>query len=216
MTNIADLRKSYERAELDEQASQADPLKQFEVWFGQALAGQLPEPNAMTLATVDSAGRPAARIVLLKMFDSRGFVFFTNYQSRKGRELAANPAAALLFFWPELERQVRIEGKATPIDSAESADYFASRPRSSQVGAWASPQSEPIAGRAVLEAHYAAIAACYRDDSAVPCPPHWGGYRLAADTIEFWQGRASRLHDRIRYRRTKEHAGAWVIDRLAP
>jgi len=214
---IADLRTDYMRETLDESEVAPDPYRQFEHWFAEAVKAQLREPNAMTLATVDSRGQPAARIVLLKVFDPRGFVFFTNYQSRKGRELAANPGAALLFFWPELERQVRIEGLATPIDSAESADYFSGRPRSSQLGAWASPQSEPIGGRAALEARFAAMAARYRDDSGVvPCPPHWGGYRLAADTVEFWQGRASRLHDRIRYRRTKEHPGAWVIDRLAP
>ena len=210
---IADLRTEYMRETLDESEVAPDPYRQFEHWLAEAVTAQLYEPNAMTLATVDSAGRPAARIVLLKMFDSRGFVFFTNYQSRKGRELAANPGAALLFFWPELERQVRIEGKATPIDSAESADYFASRPRSSQVGAWASPQSEPIAGRAVLEAHYAAIAACYRDDSAVPCPPHWGGYRLDPRAIEFWQGRPDRMHDRLRYAR---RGARWTRVRLAP
>lgn len=214
---IADLRTEYMRETLDESDVAPDPYRQFEHWFAEAVKAQLHEPNATTLATVDSAGRPAARIVLLKMFDSRGFVFFTNYQSRKGRELAANPGAALLFFWAELERQVRIEGMAAPIDSAESADYFSGRPRSSQLGAWASPQSEPIEGRAALEACFAQMEFRYRDDTgAVPCPPHWGGYRLAADTVEFWQGRASRLHDRIRYRRTKEHAGAWVIDRLAP
>jgi pyridoxamine 5'-phosphate oxidase len=214
---IADLRTEYMRETLDESDVAPDPYRQFEHWFAEAVKAQLHEPNAMTLATVDSRGRPAARIVLLKVFDPRGFVFFTNYESRKGRELAANPGAALLFFWPELERQVRIEGLATPIDSAESADYFSGRPRSSQLGAWASPQSEPIGGRAALEARFAAMEARYRDESgAVPCPPHWGGYRLAADTVEFWQGRASRLHDRIRYRRTEEHPGAWVIDRLAP
>jgi pyridoxamine 5'-phosphate oxidase len=151
------------------------------------------------------------------MFDARGFTFFTNYQSRKGLELASSSAAALLFFWPDLERQVRIEGVASPIDPAESAEYFAGRPRSSQLGAWASPQSEPIAGRAVLEARFAATGARYRDETgAVPCPPNWGGYRLVPDTVEFWQGRPSRLHDRIRYRRTSARDGAWVIDRLAP
>ena len=214
---IADLRNEYMRETLDESEVAPDPFRQFELWFAAAVKAQLPEPNAMTLATVDAAGRPAARIVLLKMVDAGGFAFFTNYQSRKGRELAANSAAALLFFWPELERQVRIEGVATPIDHAESADYFAGRPRPSQLGAWASPQSEPIEGRAALEARFAAVEARYRDErSAVPCPPHWGGYRLVPDTVEFWQGRVSRLHDRIRYRRMGERAGAWVIDRLAP
>ncbi len=162
---IADLRTEYMRETLDESDVAPDPYRQFEHWFAEAVKAQLHEPNAMTLATVDSAGRPAARIVLLKLFDPRGFVFFTNYQSRKGRELAANPGAALLFFWPDLERQVRIEGVAVPIDPAESADYFSGRPRSSQLGAWASPQSEPIGGRAALEARFAAMEARYRDDS---------------------------------------------------
>jgi pyridoxamine 5'-phosphate oxidase len=214
---IADLRTEYMRETLDESEVAPDPYRQFERWLAEAVTAQVIEPNAMTLATVDAAGRPAARIVLLKVFDARGFAFFTNYRSRKAHELAASAAAALLFFWPDLERQVRIEGAAAPIDPAESADYFAGRPRSSQLGAWASPQSEPIAGRGALEARFAATAARYRDDtSPVPCPPHWGGYRLVPDTVEFWQGRASRLHDRIRYRRAKEHAAAWVIDRLAP
>ena len=171
----------------------------------------------MTLATVDPDGRPAARIVLLKVVDDRGFVFFTNFDSRKGRALAAKPEAALLFFWPELERQVRIEGVASSIAPEESAAYFAGRPRSSQLGAWASPQSEPIEGRHALMASFAEVEARYSDASRpVPCPPHWGGYRLVPDAIEFWQGRASRLHDRIRYRRMGKHANAWVIDRLAP
>lgn len=214
---IADLRTEYMRETLDEADVASDPCRQFERWLAEAVQGQLAEPSAMTLATVDAAGRPAARIVLLKLFDARGFVFFTNFRSRKGRELAANGAAALLFFWPELERQVRIEGVASPIDPAESADYFAGRPRSSQLGAWASPQSEPIGGRDALETLFATAQSRYRDEgTAVPCPPHWGGYRLVPDAVEFWQGRASRLHDRIRYRRTIEHAGAWVIDRLAP
>ncbi len=214
--NIADLRTEYMRETLDESDVAPDPYRQFEHWFAEAAKAQLHEPNAMTLATVGLDGRPAARVVLLKEFDARGFAFFTNYHSRKGRELAANAAAALLFFWPELERQVRIEGLTAPLDAAESAAYFSVRPRGSQLGAWASPQSEPIETRGALETRYAEIEARYRDGGAVPCPPHWGGYRLVPDTIEFWQGRASRLHDRVRYRRTKEHAGAWVIDRLAP
>jgi len=215
--NIADLRTEYMRETLDESDVAAHPHRQFEHWFAEAMKAQLPEPNAMTLATIDPDGRPAARIVLLKIFDDRGFVFFTNYLSRKGRALAANPSAALLFFWPELERQVRIEGVAAPLEPKESAAYFSGRPRSSQLGAWASPQSEPIAGRGTLEARFAEAEAQYSDASSpVPCPPHWGGYRLDPDAVEFWQGRASRLHDRIRYRRMREHAGAWVIDRLAP
>ena len=214
---IADLRTEYLRETLDESSVAPDPFRQFERWFDEAMKSQLPEPNAMTLATVGADGCPAARVVLLKGFDARGFAFFTNYLSRKGQELASQPAAALLFFWPELERQVRIEGSATRLDPADSAAYFADRPRPSQLGAWASPQSEPIAGRADLEARFAATAERYPDAiGAVPCPPHWGGYRLAPGTMEFWQGRASRLHDRIRYRRKEQRAGAWVIDRLAP
>jgi pyridoxamine 5'-phosphate oxidase len=217
IVNIADLRREYMRETLDESDVDPDPVRQFERWFGEATKAALPEPNAMTLATVDPAGRPAARIVLLKIADDRGFVFFTNFASRKGRELEANPRAALLFFWAELERQVRIEGVTAPLDPAESAAYFAGRPRASQLGAWASPQSEPIAGRSVLLARFAEVEARYSDPNRpVPRPPHWGGYRLEPDAIEFWQGRASRLHDRIRYRRDHEQAGAWVIDRLAP
>jgi len=217
LVNIADLRREYMRETLDESDVAADPFRQFERWFAEATKAALPEPNAMTLATVDASGRPAARIVLLKIVDERGFVFFTNFESRKGRELEANPRAALLFFWPELERQVRIEGGTAPLEPAESAAYFAGRPRASQLGAWASPQSEPIAGRDALMTRFDEVEAQYADPShAVPCPPHWGGYRLDPDAIEFWQGRASRLHDRIRYRRKHEQAGAWVIDRLAP
>jgi len=214
---IADVRTEYMRETLDESSVAPDPFRQFEHWFAEAVKAQMREPNAMTLATVGADGRPSARVLLLKAFDERGFSFFTNYASRKGRELAAHPAAALLFFWPELERQVRIEGLVTRIDAAESAAYFATRPRPSQVGAWASPQSEPIANRAALEARIAAVGEQFGDAGReVPCPPHWGGYLLAPDSIEFWQGRASRLHDRIRYRRRPGHLGAWVIDRLAP
>jgi len=166
---------------------------------------------------VGADGDPAARIVLLKGVDARGFTFFTNYESRKGRELATRPRAALLFFWPELERQIRIEGSVSKIDAAESTEYFAGRPRASQLGAWASPQSEPIVRRSVLEARFAELADRYRDASEpVPRPPHWGGYRLAPESIEFWQGRASRLHDRIRYRRTQSQPAVWIVERLAP
>jgi len=211
---IADLRTDYKREALDEAHVAPTPLQQFERWFDEALRASIAEPNAMTLATVGADGRPAARIMLLKGFDERGFVFFTNYASRKGRELAAHPEVALLFFWPELERQVRIEGTVAKVSDAESAEYFASRPRASQLGAWASPQSEPVAGRVALDARYAAVEAQYRD--VVPRPAHWGGYRVAPVILEFWQGRPSRLHDRIRYSRSRVHPERWDIDRLAP
>jgi pyridoxamine 5'-phosphate oxidase len=213
---IADLRTEYMRETLDEADVAPDPLRQFTHWFDEAVKAQVPEPNAMTLATVAADGRPSARIVLLKGFDARGFVFYTNYGSRKGRELAAAPQASLLFFWAELERQVRIEGRVARVDAAEADEYYASRPRLSRLGAWASPQSEPIAGREALEARFAAVAAQYEHvGDRVPRPPHWGGYVLDPDLIEFWQGRQSRLHDRIRYRRQAPDA-AWTIDRLAP
>jgi pyridoxamine 5'-phosphate oxidase len=212
--DTAKLRAEHQRAALDERDVDRDPLRQFARWFDEAVAAQLPEPNAMTLATVGGDGRPAARIVLLKGADARGFVFFTNYDSRKGRELARDPRAALLLFWVELERQVRIEGVTERVSAPESDAYFASRPRLSRFGAWASPQSATIDGRAVLEERFAQIAARYADESApVPRPPNWGGYRLVPDLFEFWQGRRSRLHDRILYRRAVD---AWAIERLAP
>jgi pyridoxamine 5'-phosphate oxidase len=214
---IADLRIDYKRETLDERDVAPQPFRQFERWFDEAVKADVPEPNAMTLATADADGRPSARVVLLKGFDDRGFVFFTNYASRKGRELAARRDAALLFFWPELERQVRIEGAVAMVDAAESAAYFASRPRGARLGAWASPQSEAIGGRAVLQERYAATESQYRDaGDDIPRPPHWGGYRLAPDALEFWQGRPSRLHDRIRYRRDPQTPHGWVVDRLAP
>jgi len=211
MTNIADLRKSYERAELDESASLADPLAQFELWLQQALSGELPEPNAMTLATVGTDGRPSTRVVLIKGCDARGIVWYTNYDSRKGRELGAHPQAALQFHWVELERVVRIEGRVEKVDPAESDAYFASRPLDSRIGAWASPQSEVIASRSVLVANAAKYGAHYLLNP--PRPPHWGGYRLVPDRWEFWQGRRSRLHDRLRYRLQEQQ---WIRERLAP
>ena len=211
MPTIAELRKSYERAELDERASEADPLKQFGLWFQQALEAQLPEPNAMTLATVGANGRPSTRVVLIKGFDARGIVWYTNYHSRKGRELAANPHAALQFHWIELERVVRIEGQVEKVSDEESDAYFRSRPLDSRIGAWASPQSEVIPSRAVLVANAAKFSALYLLNP--PRPPHWGGLRLVPDAWEFWQGRKSRLHDRLRYRLDGTR---WLRERLAP
>jgi pyridoxamine 5'-phosphate oxidase len=209
--DIASLRKSYERDELDEGSAAADPLRQFQRWLDQALTAQLPEPNAMTLATVGSDGRPSTRVVLIKGCDERGIVWYTNYRSRKGQELAVHPHAALQFHWVELERVVRIEGSVTQVDAAESDAYFASRPLDSRLGAWASPQSEVIGSRAVLVAN--AAQAAVKHALHPPRPPHWGGYRLQADRWEFWQGRKSRLHDRLRYRLD---GTAWVRERLAP
>jgi pyridoxamine 5'-phosphate oxidase len=210
--DIAALRKSYERAELDETSTQADPLAQFSRWFSEALKSQLPEPNAMTLATVGENGRPSTRVVLIKAFDARGITWYTNYESRKGRELAANPFAALQFHWAELERVVRIEGRVEKTSAAESDEYFASRPLDSRIGAWASPQSQVIESRGVLMANVARCAAKFMLHP--PRPPHWGGFRLVPDAWEFWQGRKSRLHDRLRYRRLDD--GSWLRERLAP
>ncbi len=208
---IADLRKSYERAELDEHAAAADPLHQFETWLQQAIDGQVPEPNAMTLATVGADGRPSTRVVLVKGVDARGIAWYTNFHSRKGQELAGNPFAALQFHWVELERVVRIEGRVEKVADAEADAYYASRPLDSRIGAWASPQSQVIGGRGVLVAQAARYAAQFALQP--PRPPHWGGYRLVPDRWEFWQGRKSRLHDRLRYRLD---GGQWVRERLAP
>jgi pyridoxamine 5'-phosphate oxidase len=210
---IADLRKEYTLRGLDEADVHADPIEQFGLWFGQALAAGLVEPNAMTLATADAAGRPSARVVLLKSFDAAGFVFYTNYEGRKGRELAANPHAALVFYWPQLERQVRVEGRVAQVSPAESDAYFASRPLGSRLGAAASAQSTVIAGRAELEQRVRDLEAQY-GEAGPPRPAHWGGYRVAAERLEFWQGRPSRLHDRIAY--TLGDDGGWLIERLAP
>jgi pyridoxamine 5'-phosphate oxidase len=211
-SSIADLRKSYERAELSEDASHASPLQQFEQWLGEAIAGQVPEPNAMTLATVGPDLRPSTRVVLIKGYDARGIVWYTNYDSRKGRELAGNPYAALQFHWVELERTVRIEGRVEKVSAEESDSYFHSRPLDSRIGAWASPQSEVISGRSVLVANAAKYSAQFLLNP--PRPPHWGGYRLVPDQWQFWQGRKSRLHDRLRYRLQAD--GAWLRERLAP
>jgi pyridoxamine 5'-phosphate oxidase len=208
---LADLRKSYERAELSEDASDANPLLQFERWLNEAISAQVPEPNAMTVATVGSDLRPSSRIVLIKGYDERGIVWYSNYESRKGQELAGNPFAALQFHWVELERVVRIEGRVEKTSGGESDAYFASRPLDSRIGAWASPQSQVIAGRNVLVANAAKYGAQFL--LSPPRPPHWGGFRLVPDRWEFWQGRKSRLHDRLRYRL---EAGAWVRERLAP
>jgi len=210
--HIADLRKSYERAELNEEASHADPLRQFDQWLKEAIASEVPEPNAMTLATVAGNGRPSTRIVLVKGYDARGLVWYTNYDSRKGRELADNAFAALQFHWVELERVVRIEGVVEKVSAEESDAYFHSRPMDSRIGAWASPQSEVIAGRGVLVTNAAKYAAKFLLQP--PRPPHWGGYRLKPDSWQFWQGRPSRLHDRLRY--SLQADGAWLRERLAP
>jgi pyridoxamine 5'-phosphate oxidase len=210
--NIADLRKSYERAALNETESLADPRLQFEQWLQQAIDSEIPEPNAMTLATVSSDLRPSTRVVLIKGVDERGIVWYTNYNSRKGQELAGNPFAALQFHWVELERVVRIEGQVEKISDAESDAYFHSRPLDSRIGAWASPQSEPISGRDVLVTAAAKYGAQFLLNP--PRPPHWGGYRLRATSWEFWQGRKSRLHDRLRY--TIDSDQQWRRERLAP
>jgi pyridoxamine 5'-phosphate oxidase len=220
--DISELRREYIRAELDESGVDPDPIRQFRLWLDEAIAAAAHEPTALALATADPEGRPAVRIVLLKGCDERGFVFFTNYASRKARELEANPRAALAFHWPELDRQVRIEGRVARTSRAESEAYFATRPVESQLGAWASRQSAPLAGRVALERALAAARERFAG-GAVPAPEFWGGYRLLPERIEFWQGRRSRLHDRLVYRRASEPGSgpepsvpAWRIERLAP
>lgn len=212
MSAIADLRRDYASRALSEAQADADPIRQFTTWFDEAVNAQLLDVNAMTLATVSASGDPAARIVLLKGFDASGFVFFTNYESAKGQDLAAHPRACLLMFWRELERQVRITGSIAKVSTAESAEYFHSRPFESQVGAWASAQSTTVADRAQLEARYADLAAQYAGQ-VVPLPPFWGGYRVTPERMEYWQGRPSRLHDRLLYTRT---ADGWSRSRLSP
>lgn len=210
--SIADLRLDYTRQHLNEADVDPNPIRQFQLWFDQAIAAEVPEPNAMTLATATPTGVPSARVVLLKGLDDRGFTFYTNYESRKGEELIANPHAVLVFWWAALERQVRVEGTVTKVSVAETDAYFESRPITSQLGAWTSDQSRVIPNRDVLEQRFEDLKAQYQNQ-AIPRPPHWGGFRVIPHTIEFWQGRPSRLHDRLRY---SHQAGQWVIDRLAP
>ncbi len=213
--NIENLRQNYQRSSLDEQDVSENPFVQFTKWFEEAQSSDVLEPNAMTLATADENGKPSARIVLLKGFDQeRGFVFYTNYDSRKGAELEVNKTACLLFFWKELERQVRIEGAVGKVSEQISTAYFQSRPKSSQIGAWVSPQSKTVPSREWLEQKNAEIALRYKDSDVLPRPPHWGGYAVAPHKIEFWQGRPSRLHDRLLYTLTTENV--WKVERLAP
>lgn len=211
--SLSDLRREYSLAGLKESDLDPSPFRQFDKWFQQALAAELPEPNAMTLATSTLDGKPSARVVLLKGFDKSGFVFFTNYESQKGRELSENPHAALVFYWIELERQVRLSGRVSRVSVEESEEYFRSRPAGSQLGAWVSRQSQVVSGRKSLEDKLEELTQQYQT-KPVPLPPYWGGYRLAPEMIEFWQGRPNRLHDRLRY--TLQPGNSWLIERLSP
>ena len=209
---LADLRKDYSLSGLAEKDLARDPFRQFQKWFQEAEAAKVIEPNAMVVSTVSKSGQPSSRVILLKGVDGRGFVFYTNYESRKGREIEANPRVSLLFPWLALERQVVVEGSVTKISREESEAYFHSRPHASQIGAWASQQSTIISGRSVIEDAAKALEKKYAGQQ-VPIPPHWGGYRVSPESVEFWQGRRSRLHDRLRYRREKD---AWIVERLSP
>ena len=212
MNDLATIRKEYSKARLDEATISKNPIQQFDLWFNEAVTAQIPEPTAMNLATVNG-GRPASRTVLLKGVENGMFVFYTNYQSRKGKELDENPACSLTFFWPELERQVRIEGVASRVDAKRSDEYFQSRPRGSQIGAWASPQSSVIKDRSLLEERAEQIEEKFKGQDKLPRPHQWGGFEIDPILIEFWQGRPNRLHDRILF--TKDESG-WKINRLAP
>jgi pyridoxamine 5'-phosphate oxidase len=212
--SLADLREDYGRAPLGEQNCDSNPIVQFERWFQDAQSSECNEPNAMTLATATAQGRPSARIVLLKEVSDAGFVFYTNYCSRKAQEIETNPFAALTFYWPELERQVRVEGRIERISRERTEGYFHSRPKGSRLGAWASHQSRVLASREPLDASWAELQERYADSDEIPVPEFWGGYCVTPESIEFWQGRSNRMHDRLRYRRTGEDG--WVIERLAP
>jgi len=212
--DLASLRREYETQGLHRADLHPDPIEQFATWFSTAVNSELPDANAIALATATPDGKPSARIVLLKGFDQRGFVFFTNYQSGKGRELAANPQAAFAVYWVQLERQIRVSGRVKKTSREESTAYFAGRPRGSKLGAWVSHQSEVIDARRILDARLAEMTERFAADNDITLPPHWGGYRIVPATIEFWQGRANRLHDRFRY--TRQPDGSWLIERLAP
>ncbi len=210
--SLADLRENYKLKSLDISDVDLNPFKQFEVWFNEVLEAEISEPNAMCVATATKEGKPSARVLLLKGFDEKGFVFYTNYESRKGKELAENNQASLLFFWVDLERQIRIEGTVEKVTNEESEKYFKTRPFKSRLGAWASNQSEVISGRYIIIKKFVGYLAKFRSTN-VPLPPYWGGYRLKPEEFEFWQGRANRLHDRIRYKKEKDN---WILERLSP